>query len=65
MNTAVLEAKKPLFGCVTEGYWEDVGTHESYLKAQADVSAANPNCLRYVRKYEPRMICNRPSAPSA
>src|SRR3954463_15836187 len=27
----------PLFGYVTDGYWEDVGTHESYLKAQADV----------------------------
>jgi mannose-1-phosphate guanylyltransferase / phosphomannomutase len=28
---------KPIFGYVAEGYWEDVGTHESYLKAQADV----------------------------
>src|SRR3954464_2076958 len=27
----------PLFGYVTEGYWEDVGTHESYLRVQADV----------------------------
>ncbi|MQA84861.1 MAG: NTP transferase domain-containing protein [Streptosporangiales bacterium] len=27
----------PLYGYVAEGYWEDVGTHESYLKAQADV----------------------------
>jgi mannose-1-phosphate guanylyltransferase/phosphomannomutase len=27
----------PLFGYVANGYWEDVGTHESYLKAQADV----------------------------
>lgn len=26
----------PLYGYVAEGYWEDVGTHESYLKAQAD-----------------------------
>ncbi|MFC4587773.1 mannose-1-phosphate guanyltransferase [Sphaerisporangium corydalis] len=26
----------PLYGYVTGGYWEDVGTHESYLKAQAD-----------------------------
>ncbi|MEO3862602.1 mannose-1-phosphate guanyltransferase [Acrocarpospora sp. B8E8] len=26
-----------LFGYVADGYWEDVGTHESYLKAQADV----------------------------
>jgi mannose-1-phosphate guanylyltransferase / phosphomannomutase len=27
------------FGYVSDGYWEDVGTHESYLKAQADVLA--------------------------
>ncbi|MBB5631331.1 mannose-1-phosphate guanylyltransferase/phosphomannomutase [Sphaerisporangium krabiense] len=26
----------PLYGYVAGGYWEDVGTHESYLKAQAD-----------------------------
>lgn len=26
----------PLFGYVADGYWEDVGTHESYLRAQAD-----------------------------
>jgi mannose-1-phosphate guanylyltransferase/phosphomannomutase len=26
----------PLFGYVASGYWEDVGTHESYLKSQAD-----------------------------
>jgi mannose-1-phosphate guanylyltransferase/phosphomannomutase len=29
----------PLYGYVSESYWEDVGTHESYLKAQADVLA--------------------------
>ncbi|MET7641538.1 mannose-1-phosphate guanyltransferase [Streptomyces sp. NPDC005438] len=28
---------KPIYGYVAEGYWEDVGTHESYVKAQADV----------------------------
>ena len=28
---------KPIYGYVAEGYWEDVGTHESYAKAQADV----------------------------
>lgn len=26
-----------LYGYVAEGYWEDVGTHESYQQAQADV----------------------------
>ncbi|WP_066369885.1 mannose-1-phosphate guanyltransferase [Herbidospora mongoliensis] len=33
----LLERGERLFGYVAEGYWEDVGTHESYLKAQADV----------------------------
>jgi mannose-1-phosphate guanylyltransferase / phosphomannomutase len=33
----LLEAGAPLYGWVADGYWEDVGTHESYLKAQADV----------------------------
>ncbi|MBO0771000.1 MAG: NTP transferase domain-containing protein, partial [Actinobacteria bacterium] len=35
----LLEAGAPLYGWVADGYWEDVGTHESYLKAQADVLA--------------------------
>src|SRR6266568_3300299 len=33
----LLERGAPLYGWVADGYWEDVGTHESYLKAQADV----------------------------
>ncbi|KWX01362.1 mannose-1-phosphate guanyltransferase [Carbonactinospora thermoautotrophica] len=33
----LLQEGKPVYGYVAEGYWEDVGTHESYLKAQADV----------------------------
>jgi mannose-1-phosphate guanylyltransferase/phosphomannomutase len=33
----LLAAGEPIYGYVAEGYWEDVGTHESYLKAQADV----------------------------
>ncbi|GAA2274910.1 mannose-1-phosphate guanyltransferase [Nonomuraea roseoviolacea subsp. roseoviolacea] len=32
----LLESGAPIFGYVADGYWEDVGTHESYLKAQAD-----------------------------
>ncbi len=28
---------KPLFGAVVEGYWEDVGTLEAYLRAHQDV----------------------------
>ncbi len=34
---ALLAAGRPLYGYVAEGYWEDVGTHASYLRAQADV----------------------------
>ena len=34
---ALLAEGAPLYGYVAEGYWEDVGTHESYLRAQADV----------------------------
>ncbi|WP_406289851.1 sugar phosphate nucleotidyltransferase [Embleya sp. NBC_00896] len=33
----LLKEGKPIYGYVAEGYWEDVGTHESYIKAQADV----------------------------
>lgn len=32
----LLERGAPIYGYVADGYWEDVGTHESYLKAQAD-----------------------------
>ncbi len=35
----LLERGAPLHGYIASGYWEDVGTHESYLKAQADVLA--------------------------
>ncbi len=34
---ALLERSRPLFGAVTAGYWEDVGTLEAYLKAHKDV----------------------------
>ena len=33
----LLEAGAPIYGWIADGYWEDVGTLESYLKAQADV----------------------------
>ena len=32
-----LAAGKPLFGYVADGYWEDVGTLEAYLKAHQDI----------------------------
>ncbi|MDQ1585058.1 MAG: mannose-phosphate guanylyltransferase / phosphomannomutase [Actinomycetota bacterium] len=33
----LLDEGQAIYGYVAEGYWEDVGTHESYLQAQADV----------------------------
>src|SRR5215831_3846097 len=33
----MLENSERLYGWVADGYWEDVGSFESYLKAQADV----------------------------
>lgn len=34
---ALLDAGRPVFGYVADGYWEDVGTIEAYLKAHQDV----------------------------
>src|ERR1700754_620771 len=34
---ALLAEGAALYGYVADCYWEDVGTHESYLKAQADM----------------------------
>src|SRR5260370_30096863 len=39
----LLQRGAPIYGWVSDGYWEDVGTHESYLKAQADVLARRVN----------------------
>jgi len=36
---ALLKRGAPLFGYISDGYWEDVGALDSYLKAQADVLA--------------------------
>ncbi len=33
----LLEDGKPLFGAVAEGYWEDVGTLEAYVRAHKDI----------------------------
>src|SRR5215470_16802728 len=33
----LLKSGAPLYGWVADGYWEDVGSNDSYLKAQADV----------------------------
>jgi len=34
---AALEQGSPLFGYVAEGYWEDVGTLDAYLRAHTDI----------------------------
>jgi mannose-1-phosphate guanylyltransferase/phosphomannomutase len=34
---ALLEQGLPIFGAVGEGYWEDVGTLEAYLRAHKDI----------------------------
>ncbi len=39
----LLREGKPIYGFVADGYWEDVGTHESYLRAQADVLTGKVN----------------------
>ena len=39
----LLENGAPLYGWIADGYWEDVGSHESYLKAQADVLTGKVN----------------------
>ncbi|MDP9407671.1 MAG: NDP-sugar synthase, partial [Actinomycetota bacterium] len=36
---ALLARGAPVYGYVSDRYWEDVGTHESYLRAHADVLA--------------------------
>jgi mannose-1-phosphate guanylyltransferase/phosphomannomutase len=32
----LLKTGAPLYGWIADGYWEDVGSHESYFQAQAD-----------------------------
>jgi mannose-1-phosphate guanylyltransferase / phosphomannomutase len=39
----LLESGAPLYGWIADGYWEDVGSHESYMKAQADVLTGKVN----------------------
>src|SRR5947208_8771944 len=34
---ALLDEGRSIFGCVTDGYWEDVGTLDAYLRARQDV----------------------------
>ncbi len=40
---ALLKRGAPLFGYISDSYWEDVGTHEHYMKAQVDVLARRVN----------------------
>jgi mannose-1-phosphate guanylyltransferase / phosphomannomutase len=39
----LLENGAPLYGWIADGYWEDIGSHESYMKAQADVLSGKVN----------------------
>jgi mannose-1-phosphate guanylyltransferase / phosphomannomutase len=39
----LLESGAPLYGWIADGYWEDVGSHESYFRAQADVLSGKVN----------------------
>jgi mannose-1-phosphate guanylyltransferase/phosphomannomutase len=34
---ALLDSGKPIYGCVSEGYWEDVGTLAAYVQAHRDI----------------------------
>lgn len=36
---ALLAEGKPLFGCVADGYWTDIGTFQEYMRATADYLA--------------------------
>ncbi|MGQ0624946.1 MAG: sugar phosphate nucleotidyltransferase [Sporichthyaceae bacterium] len=36
---ALLKAELGIYGYVAQGYWEDVGTHDTYLQVHADVLA--------------------------
>ncbi len=40
---AILKRGKPLYGYVAEGYWEDVGTLEAYLRAHQDILEGKVN----------------------
>ena len=40
---ALLKRGAPLYGYISDSYWEDVGNHENYMKAQVDVLARRVN----------------------
>src|SRR5437016_3338162 len=40
---ALLQAGKPLYGSMAEGYWEDVGTLEAYARAHQDILDGKAN----------------------
>ena len=40
---AMLKRGKPLYGYVADGYWEDVGTLEAYLRAHQDILEGKVN----------------------
>ncbi len=46
---SLLRDGKPFFGAITEGYWEDVGTIDSYVRAHKDILDAK------VERRDPRL----------
>ncbi len=57
----LMKEGKPIYGFVAEGYWEDVGTHESYVKAQADVLERKVDVE--IDASRSRRACGWPRAP--
>ena len=54
---ALVNAGAPVFGYVADGYWEDVGTHDSYLRAQAGALPAGHDDRPHGRRPRGRVSC--------
>jgi mannose-1-phosphate guanylyltransferase/phosphomannomutase len=54
---ALLKAKEPIFGCLQQGYWRDVGDPESYLEIHQDFFAG---LLRLVPRGNLQQVGGRP-----
>jgi len=44
---ALVESKVPVYGCVSEAYWKDLGTPDKYLRATFDALRGSIGGLRY------------------
>ena len=58
---AVLEAEKPLYGYVADGYWEDVGTLAAYLKSHQDI--LDERVQVQIEGFPLRPVCGWAKAP--